>query len=139
MRAASFTSRRRTEQADSKAPAAAGVEATSKTSRARSALYSSERPASFQGFQLWEECVVKGQSDWHSLAKISQEVRDFAAKQNQSADSFLAANPPRNGEGDQPQAGGGGSPLDAASAEAGMQEMSEKFREKGGEIYLPAK
>jgi phosphomethylpyrimidine synthase len=48
--------------------------------------------------------------------KITQEVRDFAAKQNQSADAFIAA----------------------GDAEAGMQEMSEKFREKGGEIYLPA-
>ncbi|HYG46362.1 MAG TPA: phosphomethylpyrimidine synthase ThiC [Allosphingosinicella sp.] len=45
--------------------------------------------------------------------KITQEVRDFAAKQNQPADAFLAA-------------------------EAGMAEMSEKFREKGSEIYLPA-
>ncbi|PSJ41623.1 phosphomethylpyrimidine synthase ThiC [Allosphingosinicella deserti] len=45
--------------------------------------------------------------------KITQEVRDFAAKQNASADTFLAA-------------------------ESGMAEMSEKFREKGGEIYLPA-
>ncbi|MBU3077074.1 phosphomethylpyrimidine synthase ThiC [Sphingomonas quercus] len=45
--------------------------------------------------------------------KITQEVRDFAAKQNAPADSFLAA-------------------------EAGMAEMSEKFREKGSEIYLPA-
>ena len=47
--------------------------------------------------------------------KITQEVRDFAAKQNQDAGAFLAAD-----------------------AEAGMAEMSEKFREKGGEIYLPA-
>jgi phosphomethylpyrimidine synthase len=45
--------------------------------------------------------------------KITQEVRDFAAKQNASADTFL-------------------------EADAGMAEMSEKFREKGGEIYLPA-
>ena len=45
--------------------------------------------------------------------KITQEVRDFAAKQNSSADTFL-------------------------EAENGMAEMSEKFREKGGEIYLPA-
>jgi hypothetical protein len=67
--------------------------------------------------------------------KITQEVRDFAAKQNQSADAFLAANPPRDGEGDHAQHGGGGSPLDA---EAGMAEMSEKFRVSGGEIYLPA-
>ncbi len=56
--------------------------------------------------------------------KITAEVRDFARN-----------NPPRDGEGDQPQAGGGGS---AEEAEAGMAEMSERFREKGGEIYLPA-
>jgi phosphomethylpyrimidine synthase len=69
--------------------------------------------------------------------KITQEVRDFAAKQNASADTFLAAteSPPRDGEGDRAQHGGGGS---AQDAEAGMAEMSEKFREKGGEIYLPA-
>ncbi|HEX8580599.1 MAG TPA: phosphomethylpyrimidine synthase ThiC [Allosphingosinicella sp.] len=71
--------------------------------------------------------------------KITAEVREFAAKQNASADTFLAANPPRYGEGDQPQAGAGGPPENAqADAEAGMAEMSEKFREKGGEIYLPA-
>ena len=51
--------------------------------------------------------------------KISQEVREFAAKQNQSSDDFIAAAP----EGD---------------AEAGMKEMSETFKEKGGELYLPA-
>ena len=45
--------------------------------------------------------------------KITQEVRDFAAKQNASADTFLAA-------------------------EEGMPEMSEEFRNRGGEIYLPA-
>jgi phosphomethylpyrimidine synthase len=33
--------------------------------------------------------------------------------------------------------GGGPAPTEE-EAEAGMQEMSEKFREKGGEIYLPA-
>ena len=44
--------------------------------------------------------------------KITQEVGDFAVKQNASADTFLEAN--------------------------GMAEMSEKFRQKGGEIYVPA-
>jgi phosphomethylpyrimidine synthase len=69
--------------------------------------------------------------------KITQEVREFAARQN--TDSFLAANssPAFAGEGDHAKHGGG-----AASAEAevekGMAEMSERFREKGGEIYLPA-
>jgi phosphomethylpyrimidine synthase len=48
--------------------------------------------------------------------KITQEVRDFAAKQNQPADAFIAA----------------------GDAEKGMAEMSEVFKEKGGEIYLPA-
>jgi phosphomethylpyrimidine synthase len=44
--------------------------------------------------------------------KITQEVRDFAAKQNASANTFL-------------------------EIDQGMAQMSEKFREKGGEIYLP--
>ena len=48
--------------------------------------------------------------------KITQEVREFAAKQNAPVETFVAAE----------------------DAEAGMQQMSEKFREKGGEVYLPA-
>ncbi len=48
--------------------------------------------------------------------KITQEVRDFAAKQNAGVESFVAV----------------------ADAEAGMAEMSEKFKEQGSEIYLPA-
>jgi phosphomethylpyrimidine synthase len=48
--------------------------------------------------------------------KITAEVREFAAKQNASAETFLAA----------------------GEADKGMAEMSERFREKGGEIYLPA-
>ncbi|WP_097090675.1 phosphomethylpyrimidine synthase ThiC [Novosphingobium sp. Chol11] len=48
--------------------------------------------------------------------KITQEVRDFAAKQNQPSDQFLAAE----------------------DAEKGMAEMSETFKNKGSEIYLPA-
>ena len=52
--------------------------------------------------------------------KITQEVRDFAAKQNAGAETFLAA-----------------APVSESEAEAGMREMSEAFREKGGEIYLP--
>jgi phosphomethylpyrimidine synthase len=89
--------------------------------------------------------------------KITQEVRDFAAKQNASADTFLAATEdlPRNGDEqarhaagmaadvrgtsapahDHAQHGGGWGALDP---EAGMAEMSEKFREKGGEIYVPS-
>ncbi|WP_126173736.1 phosphomethylpyrimidine synthase ThiC [Altericroceibacterium xinjiangense] len=48
--------------------------------------------------------------------KITQEVREFAARQNQPSDAFLAAE----------------------DAEKGMEEMRDKFREEGGEIYLPA-
>src|SRR5579884_140994 len=69
--------------------------------------------------------------------KITQEVREFARLQEQ--------NPPRNGEGDQAQLGGGGPEQDAeaalsaeASAKAGMAEMSKRFHEEGGELYLVA-
>ena len=72
--------------------------------------------------------------------KITQEVRDFAAKQNQEADAFIAANPPRHGEGNhlaKPN-GGARAPLDAACAEQGMAEMSKVFREPGSELYMGA-
>ena len=58
--------------------------------------------------------------------QISQEVRDFAAKQNQESDAFLAADPSSEALAKEEE------------AEAGMAEMSERFREEGGEIYLPA-
>lgn len=70
--------------------------------------------------------------------KISAEVREFTR-----------LNPPRNGEGDQAQLGGGGPVREATSAEAdlsaeasakaetGMAEMSERYR-KGGNLYVPA-
>ncbi|MFD1033804.1 phosphomethylpyrimidine synthase ThiC [Sphingomonas hankookensis] len=63
--------------------------------------------------------------------KITQEVRDFAAKQNAPADTFLAAD---HADAERAVFAGGS----VAAAEAGMAEMSEKFREKGGEVYLPA-
>ena len=44
--------------------------------------------------------------------KITQQVQQFAAKQNAITETVL-------------------------TAEEGMAEMSGKFREKGGEIYLP--
>ena len=68
--------------------------------------------------------------------KITQEVRDFAAKQNAGIDTFLNSSPLR-GEGDHAQHGGGTAQSET-DAEAGMAEMSEKFREKGSEVYLPA-
>ncbi|MDB5706231.1 MAG: phosphomethylpyrimidine synthase ThiC [Sphingomonas bacterium] len=63
--------------------------------------------------------------------KITQEVRDFAAKQNNGADSFLAATPAQEGDAARLRFANG-------EAEKGMDEMSEKFRQTGGEIYLPA-
>jgi len=49
--------------------------------------------------------------------KITQEVRDFAAKQ---------------------EAGLLNAPVSDAEAEQGMAEMSKRFADEGGEIYLPA-
>jgi phosphomethylpyrimidine synthase len=46
--------------------------------------------------------------------KITQEVRDFAAKQNASADTILAAE----------------------EADTGMAEMSERLRAIGGNLYV---
>ncbi|MCX7676996.1 MAG: phosphomethylpyrimidine synthase ThiC [Alteraurantiacibacter sp.] len=53
--------------------------------------------------------------------KITRDVRDFAARQNAAADSFLAA-----------------AAVDAVAAEQGMAEMSAKFREVGGQLYVGA-
>ena len=72
--------------------------------------------------------------------KISQEVREFAKLQNQEAGDFLQSSPALAGEGDQsplPATGGGVAPLGAQTADAGMAEMSERYR-AGGDLYLPA-
>jgi phosphomethylpyrimidine synthase len=53
--------------------------------------------------------------------KITQEVRDFAARQNSEAGDFLVA-----------------SPASAGEAEAGMREMSRVFKETGSELYMGA-
>ena len=82
--------------------------------------------------------------------KISAEVREFAAKQNAGVEGFIAANPDADPaadplilslskeERDQAPRGAAAAPLNAADAEAGMREMSEVFREKGGEVYVAA-
>jgi len=59
----------------------------------------------------------EGEDRLSSLDEDPAAVRVFAAQQNQSADAFVAAE----------------------DAEAGMTEMSEKFKEKGRETYLPAR
>lgn len=65
--------------------------------------------------------------------KITQEVRDFAAKQNQPAESFLAATTTVDQADAERAAFARG-----AQVEAGMAEMSAAFKAKGSELYLPA-
>jgi phosphomethylpyrimidine synthase len=50
--------------------------------------------------------------------KITQDVRDYAASLGDNEKAALG--------------------LDKAAAEKGMAEMSEKFRQMGGEVYLDA-
>jgi phosphomethylpyrimidine synthase len=67
--------------------------------------------------------------------KITQEVRDFAAKQNaKNADEALSLVGSGLGVG----AASASPALEEADAEAGMAEMSKRFHDEGGEIYLPA-
>ncbi|NMW32199.1 phosphomethylpyrimidine synthase ThiC [Altererythrobacter sp. RZ02] len=57
--------------------------------------------------------------------QISQEVRDFAAKQNQSPEGFLASE----------KLGSETAEASRKAAEEGMREMSEKYRD-GGDLYV---
>ena len=78
--------------------------------------------------------------------KISQEVRDFASKQNSGADSFLAATDPDSvrpelveGErADKPLTGAEVAEASKQAALEGMKEMSEKYRDGGSELYVKA-
>ncbi len=60
--------------------------------------------------------------------KITQEVRDFAAKKNQPADGFLEAG----------LTGAEVAQASKAAALKGMEEMSKLFRETGSELYMGA-
>jgi phosphomethylpyrimidine synthase len=60
--------------------------------------------------------------------KITQEVREFAR---------LNPSPPSGGEGDSAPAALSGE-RGQSDAEAGMAEMSKRFHDEGGEIYVPA-
>lgn len=60
--------------------------------------------------------------------QISQEVRDFAAKQNQTVDGFLAAE----------KLGADTAAASKAAAEEGMREMSKVYKDMGDHLYLPA-
>jgi len=69
---------------------------------------------------------------------LGQEVRAFAKQQNQESDAFIAAIPPRNGEGDHAQHGGGAPAPSPEEAEKGMAEMSRVYNEGGRELYIGA-
>jgi phosphomethylpyrimidine synthase len=72
--------------------------------------------------------------------KITQEVRDFAAKQNQGADGFIAAGEALSPGGRGLGEGDSASREDAkarSEAEAGMAEMSKLYRKKGDRLYIP--
>ncbi|MES2986532.1 MAG: phosphomethylpyrimidine synthase ThiC [Pseudomonadota bacterium] len=60
--------------------------------------------------------------------QISQEVREFATKQNQSAEGFIATGP----------TGAETAAASKAAALAGMEEMSKRFKETGSELYMGA-
>jgi phosphomethylpyrimidine synthase len=60
--------------------------------------------------------------------KITQEVRDFAAKKNQPADGFLEAG----------LTGAEVAEASKAAALKGMEEMSKLFKETGSELYMGA-
>ncbi|MEH6757360.1 MAG: phosphomethylpyrimidine synthase ThiC [Parasphingorhabdus sp.] len=59
--------------------------------------------------------------------KISQEVRDFASKQNQSAEGFIASE----------KLGAETAAASKAAAEEGMREMAKVYKDKGDRLYLP--
>ena len=59
--------------------------------------------------------------------KITQEVRDFAGKQNQGVEGFIATGP----------TGAETAAASKAAAIKGMEEMAEKYR-AGGDLYMPA-
>ncbi|MEO9601185.1 phosphomethylpyrimidine synthase ThiC [Parasphingorhabdus sp.] len=59
--------------------------------------------------------------------KISQEVRDFASTQNQSAEGFLASE----------KLGADTAAASKAAAEEGMREMAKVYKDKGDRLYLP--
>ena len=67
--------------------------------------------------------------------KITQEVREFAAKQA-AASSSAPSDAQRPRSSSEPEAET--KALSEADAEVGMQEMSKRFHEEGGELYLPS-
>jgi phosphomethylpyrimidine synthase len=70
--------------------------------------------------------------------KISAEVREFARLQEQGAAALSPL--PQAGEGDSPAASGVRAvenQPDSGDPEAGMAEMSKRFHDECGELYVP--
>jgi phosphomethylpyrimidine synthase len=65
--------------------------------------------------------------------KITQDVRDYAAKQNEKADGMAAPSREAGMQAPSREAG-----MQALSREAGMQAMSEKFKDMGNQVYVDA-
>ncbi|RZL52409.1 MAG: phosphomethylpyrimidine synthase ThiC, partial [Sphingomonas sp.] len=70
--------------------------------------------------------------------KITQEVREFAASRAANSDLLGAGRDPEPRAFAAKQNAPVATFVAAEEAEAGMADMSERFREKGGEVYLPA-
>jgi len=68
--------------------------------------------------------------------KITQEVREFARLQEQ--DTAAPSPLPQAGEGDSPAASGVRAVENSQDAEQGMAEMSKRFHDEGGELYVSA-
>ncbi|MEM6266272.1 MAG: phosphomethylpyrimidine synthase ThiC [Pseudomonadota bacterium] len=70
--------------------------------------------------------------------QITQEVREFAAKQNEPIESFLGTDDVAETEAAALIEGGTGvKPVTAEDAEAGMAEMSKRYHEEGKHLYVP--
>jgi phosphomethylpyrimidine synthase len=69
--------------------------------------------------------------------KITQEVRDFAAKQNAPADTFIAADGDAAAGADAARSAFA-NPAAIAEAEKGMAAMSDLYNESGRELYIGA-
>jgi phosphomethylpyrimidine synthase len=70
--------------------------------------------------------------------KITQEVRDFAAKQEAASPLPLAGGAGGGPVSEAAADEGIFSPEAARAAEEGMKDMSKRFHEEGGELYVPA-
>ena len=65
--------------------------------------------------------------------KITQEVREFARLQEETASPS-----PLAGEGGAASAAEGEGASRNTDADAGMAEMSKRFHDEGGELYVPS-